>query len=181
MSDKVTISGIDCFFSHSDFSIDSNMYCCGKTLLMKYFSSDHFSLDIFWKILEHPDVDASLCDDDGNNLLMYYLDLVKHNVNPDIVNMILMKGGFDINHQNINGNTALIMAIQNSKNENTEAVVKTLLDIDNINVYLSRKDGFNALIYALNYHVFGISKNTCIIIASHPKKFFVESWESFLR
>tara|TARA_Y100000780_G_C13673595_1_gene413354 strand:- start:34 stop:1608 length:1575 start_codon:yes stop_codon:yes gene_type:complete len=130
MSDKATIDGIDCFFSHSSFMIDSNMYRNSISLLMKYFSSMYFSIDIFKKILNHRDVYVDHCDGNGNNLLMYYLDLVKSNVNPEIVSLISKKDDFYFDHKNKEGQTALSMVKQYPENENTKIVIKLLEDIE---------------------------------------------------
>ena len=82
---------------------------------------------------------------------------------------IFFKNDIDVNLQNKNGSTALMLASKFSNTDSTEKTVKMLLKNKDINVNLQNNDGNTALMLASKYSNTTSTDKTVELLLKHPK------------
>jgi len=117
----------------------------GYTALMRALRNEH--ADVALMLLEHPDIKVDLANEFGDAALHD----ASENGMTEVVKKLIAKDA-DVNGQNKNGQTALIVACHNQHWD----VVLTLLEDDNINVKLANKAGHTALHWASGHGMLAV-------------------------
>jgi ankyrin repeat protein len=103
-----------------------------------------------------------------SNILLFSCRYSKKLSSDKIVEMLLEHPKIDVNLQNNNGWTALMVASRTSNTDSTEETVKMLLEHSKIDVNLQNKNGWTALMIASRTSNTNSTENTVKMLLEHP-------------
>lgn len=125
----------------------------GNTALHEALVRKH--LDIVKKLIEHTQLDVTLCNKNGKTALACAVEYC-----PEAISILLNAHPFDVNCVDINGRTALHSAClrHNPYQETAPQYLMTLLAVEDIDLDIQDTQGYTALMYAGKRKDVGIFK-----------------------